>query len=244
MFTEGHITVKRTIKEWGWYHNPKVFTLFAHMMIDANYADTDWEGRTIQRGQLVTSLSLLAADTGLSVQEVRTCLKKLIGSGEVRSELVGRMSVITLCNYDCYQNNQQGSNTESTRSQQDISKESNKGKKKENNISDDVVERIYSLYPATCTRVDGRKSSLRTSRKDKEKIARLLSSGDYTEESLSYTIRRYLSEVKPEYIKQLQTFLNNIPDYSDDNTVFSTTDDDVPDDVKAGWTNGRRPQKV
>lgn len=90
MNVSGFVAVKRNIREWGWYHDPKVFTLFMHLLIDANYKDTEWEGRIIKRGQLVTTIALLAADTGLSRQEIRTCLRKLGGSGEVRSTSLGR----------------------------------------------------------------------------------------------------------------------------------------------------------
>lgn len=229
MFTEGHIIVKRTIKEWGWYHDPKMFTLFAHMMIDANYTDTEWEGRTIKRGQLVTSIALLAADTGLSVQEVRTCLKKLGGSGEVRSTSIGRRSIITLCNYDSYQNNQQGinkeatsgqqgSNTESTSSQHAISKEGNNATKKEKKKSkySAEVEELYAMYPSKCPMRNSE-----TGRRPfcKDIIARLLKERSF--DDLKANMQRYLDEnYGKHYLQNFSTFLHQFPDYSEGQGVL------------------------
>lgn len=151
MFIDGHIIVKRKIKEWGWYHDHKVFTLFLHMLIDANFKDCEWEGRTIKRGQLVTSLQLLANDTGMSIQEVRTCLKKLGGSGMVRSESIGKRSIITICNYDSYQDGQQAPNTEATSVQHAIIEESKKEEEKKPSI--DVKEKRRRFVKPTVDEV-------------------------------------------------------------------------------------------
>ena len=215
MFTEGHIAVKRTIKDWSWYNDPKMFTLFLHMLIDANYTNAEWEGHAIKRGQLVTSVALLSADTGLSIQEVRTCLKKLGGAGEVRSTSIGRRSIITICNYERYLTAQQGPNAESTSMQRAIIEESKKIEEKkpsnDGKEKNDIANRLYALYPTKCP-VSGRATG--KSSKDKEKLARLLK--DHTEQELSETIKRYVKESTEQqsYIKNFSTFLNNLPDYS------------------------------
>lgn len=118
MFTEGHITLKRTLKLWRWYQDPKVFALFVHMLIDANFTDTEWESRTIKRGQLVTSVPDLSRETGLSIQEVRTGLRKLRLTRDISQEFVGRMTLVTLCNYDKYQGEQRAINGQATGNQQ------------------------------------------------------------------------------------------------------------------------------
>ena len=123
MYDKGHIIVKREIKNWGWYSNSKVFTVFVHLLIEANWKEGYWEGNTIKRGELVTSLGEIATLCGLSIQEVRTCMKILGGAGEVLSRRVGKRSILTICNYDDYQDDQQDSNTIAT-SQQQVSNKS------------------------------------------------------------------------------------------------------------------------
>lgn len=229
MYDKGHIIVKREIKNWGWYSNSKVFTVFVHLLIEANWKDGKWEDQAVKRGEIVTSISDLATMCGLSMQEVRTCMRILGGAGEVLSRRVGRRSILTICHYDDYQDAQQDANMSSTSSQQDDNKSStshqqsiieqgNNGTKKQGkkkHTYPDSVERIYALYPSSTVRADGTTPSLRTSPKDKDKIERLLSSGEYNEESLSDAIRKYLAQTKPEYIKLFQSFLNQIPDFSE-----------------------------
>lgn len=81
--------------------------------------------------------------------------------------------------------------------------------------SDPAVERIYAAYPSKCP---VSKRGTGKSSKDKHKIARLLRDGEYTEESLTEIIKRYLKESaeSQSYIKNFATFLNNIPDYSEE----------------------------
>lgn len=245
MNVSGYVTVKRSIRDWGWYHDPKVFTLFMHLLIDANFKDTEWEGRTIQRGQLVTSIALLSADTGLSRQEIRTALRKLGGSGEVRSTSLGRWTILTVCNYDSYQELQPGINTEATRYQPGINTPNkNKGIKEEGNkdiyTSDKrgAADRLYAMYPASVVRADGNRVSLRSG-KDKDKLIRLLST--HSEEELSNIIKRYLAENPGAYTKMFSTFLNNLPDYSDDGTVVEQPTLPLYDQVRQKAT---KPQEV
>lgn len=151
MFIDGHIIVKRTIKEWGWYHDPKVFSLFLHLLIDANFKDCDWEGRTIKRGQVVSTLQMLSNDTGMSIQEVRTCLKKLGASGEIRTETIGRRTIITICKYDSYEDAQQHPNTEATTIQQPIIEE--RKKEEEKKPSNDGKEKAKRFVKPTVDEV-------------------------------------------------------------------------------------------
>ncbi len=168
MYDKGHIIVKRDIKNWGWYSNSKVFTVFVHLLIEANWKEGYWEGNTIKRGELVTSIGEIANLCGLSIQEVRTCMKILGGAGEVLSRRVGRRSILTICNYDDYQDDQQDSNTVAT-SQQQVSNKSttsqqpsiieqwNKGTteqgNKEKKTSNDVKEKAKRFVPPTVDEV-------------------------------------------------------------------------------------------
>lgn len=86
---------------------------------------------------------------------------------------------------------------------------------KERNIKkfSEAVERIYALYPSSTIRKEGNSVMLKSASVNKTKIASLLKT-EYTEESLSYAIRRYVSETNPYYLKAFSTFLNQVPDYS------------------------------
>lgn len=91
------------ILNWEWYKNINVKVLFLHLLLKANYKDMSFEGHTIHRGQLVTSLPSLSAETGLSTKQIRGSLEHLISTGEVASKAYPRYRIITVLHYDDYQ---------------------------------------------------------------------------------------------------------------------------------------------
>ena len=93
------------ILNWEWYHDTNTFRLFIHLLLKANYKECTFQGMSIQRGQLVTSLTSLAAGTALSIRQVRVSLDKLQMTGEVTSKAYPKYRVITIVRYDDYQSN-------------------------------------------------------------------------------------------------------------------------------------------
>lgn len=91
------------ILQWEWYSDINTFRLFIHLLLKANYKDLHFEGHTILRGQLVTSLPKLASQTGLTVRQIRVSLDRLKMTGEVSSSSYPRYRVITVIKYDEYQ---------------------------------------------------------------------------------------------------------------------------------------------
>lgn len=127
----GFITLHRKIMDWEWYDDPPVFCLFVHLLLIANYADGRFHGKEIKRGQVVTSLNKLATNAGLSIQQTRTALDKLISTGEVTNESTPNYRVITIVKYDDYQT----ATNDLTNDQQTINKQSNK--RSTNNVTSD-----------------------------------------------------------------------------------------------------------
>ena len=82
----------------------------------------------------------------------------------------------------------------------------------------EAARRVYDAYPSkelpTSRYPKGRRVQKSTA--DIDKIARLLKNGNYSEEQLISIIRRYTEEQEQVFIMNLKTFLNHIPDYSDD----------------------------
>ena len=77
--------------------------LFLHLLLSANVSDRQWHGMVIKRGQLVTSYESLRERTGLSVRTLRTCLEKLEQTGEITRKATNKFSLLTVCNYESYQ---------------------------------------------------------------------------------------------------------------------------------------------
>jgi len=101
----GWIKIHRQLLEWEWYDDVNTKCLFLHCLLRANHSDTEWRGHNIKRGQFLTSVDTLTRETGLTVSQIRTSLKKLISTSEIASKSQARSTVITVVGYDSYQDN-------------------------------------------------------------------------------------------------------------------------------------------
>lgn len=105
---KGWIKLHRRLLDWEWYSDTNMVRLFLHLLLKANSSDRRWQGREVPRGSLVTSRATLEAETGLSQKTIRTCLARLIATGEIEVEATHRFSIITICNFGDYQASEQG----------------------------------------------------------------------------------------------------------------------------------------
>lgn len=103
MLQNGFIALHRSLLSWGWHADPATGWLFVNLLLMANWTDSDWQGMTIKRGQLVTGRKALAAQTGLSEQTVRTSLNRLKSTNEITIASTNKFSVITIVNYGKFQ---------------------------------------------------------------------------------------------------------------------------------------------
>lgn len=144
----GWVYLHKSILDWEWYDDINVVRLFIHLLLKANYTETQWRGIKIGRGQHLTGRLSLSKETGLTEQQVRTALNKLISTNEITKESTNQYTIITIINYDKYQaNNQQP--TKRVTNEQPTDNHSlikiNKNKKKNKYISEDL-ERLVKLY--------------------------------------------------------------------------------------------------
>ena len=90
-------------KEWRWYHNSTMVHLWVNLLISARKED-GWHGMIeVKKGQVITSLSKLSAETGISIRKIRTCLSNLLKSGEIKEMTNNHYRIITIIDYDMYQ---------------------------------------------------------------------------------------------------------------------------------------------
>ena len=90
-------------KEWRWYHNSTMVHLWVNLLISAREED-GWHGMVeVKRGQVITSLSKLSTETGISIRKIRTCLSNLVKSGEIKEMTNNHYRIITIIDYDMYQ---------------------------------------------------------------------------------------------------------------------------------------------
>lgn len=135
------IKLYEQITSWEWFRYPNTLCLFIYLLLKANYKDLDFHGRTIKRGQIVTSLPKISTDTGLSIQQTRTALSHLILTGEVTDEATHQNRIITIVKYDSYQS----STDKSTDDQQTINRRANRQSTDELTPSIEDIESIESI---------------------------------------------------------------------------------------------------
>lgn len=118
MLDGGFILVHRSLLKWEWYDDISTTRLFLHLLLTVNYEPQKWQGMTIQRGQRVASLGVLATETGLSLQNVRTAISHLKSTGEITHEPHSKFGLFTVVHYDSYQSPNTLGNSQPTVSQQ------------------------------------------------------------------------------------------------------------------------------
>lgn len=90
-------------------------------------------GYTLDPGQVITTLPRLAAETGLTLQEVRTALKHLESSGDVSQKVTNKFRLITLENWAFSQGFHEPPNRQITDQQQTINRPTTGVKKEDKN---------------------------------------------------------------------------------------------------------------
>lgn len=100
---EGWIKIYRRITDWEWYNHSEMVHLFIHLIVKATPTEKIWQGVSLQRGQVIVGRQKLSAETGISEMTIRTCLNRLKQSGEIEIKSSNRFSIITICNYESYQ---------------------------------------------------------------------------------------------------------------------------------------------
>lgn len=158
----GWIKIFSKIKDWEWYQDSKVLHIFIHCLVSANFTDKNWKGTPINRGQFISSYNHISEATGVSIQSVRTALKKLEKSQELTIKTTNKYTLITVLGYDSYQS-KENTNKPVTIKQQSTNKQlttTEEVKKKREDIPfseviDFLNEKTSKEYKATSEKTKG-----------------------------------------------------------------------------------------
>jgi len=129
----GWIKIHRKFLDWEWFNKSEAVHLFMYLVLKANHKDGQWQGVDIKKGQFVTSFGKISSDTGISLQTIRTLLKKFEKTNEINIQTTNKFTIVTICKYECYQQENEPTNTQLTNEQQTTNKQltTNKNDKKE-----------------------------------------------------------------------------------------------------------------
>lgn len=109
----GYVKLFRSMTSWEWYDDINTKVVFLHLLLVANWERGEWNGVTIERGQRLTSIAHLAEETSLSERNVRTALNHLKKTGEVTIKATNKYTLITIENYEKFQDSKDGGDKQS-----------------------------------------------------------------------------------------------------------------------------------
>jgi hypothetical protein len=129
----GWIRIHRQFLNWEWFNKSEAVHLFMYLVLKANHKDGFWQGNEIKRGQLITSFGKISTDTNISLQTIRTLLKKFEKTNEINMQTTNKFTRITICKYDSYQTENEETNTKATNKQQTTNTQLTTNKNVKNN---------------------------------------------------------------------------------------------------------------
>lgn len=97
------IKVYDKLLDWEWWDNALMVKLWIYILLSANSKRKKWKGSVIERGQFVTSQLYLAEMLDCSPRYVYKMLKRMVASGNITYIGTNKNTIITVCNYDSYQ---------------------------------------------------------------------------------------------------------------------------------------------
>ncbi len=111
----GFVKLHRKLLDWEYYKDINTKTLYIHLLLKAAFADYKTkDGYIIHAGTQFTSVKKLSDETGLTVREVRTSLKKLEDKSIVTSTATNKGTLITIVNWEVLQNTAETATNEMT----------------------------------------------------------------------------------------------------------------------------------
>ena len=98
-----YIKLNRKLLEWGWYQDANTVRLFLHLLLKANWKESEFMGSKIPVGACVVGYPSLATALKLSEKNIRTAMKHLKSTGEVAVKVTNKFSIVSLINWELYQ---------------------------------------------------------------------------------------------------------------------------------------------
>lgn len=99
----GYVKLHRKMTDWEWYKDPNTFRVFVHLLLSAQYKETEFWGHTIKPGQVVCGRKQLAEELDLSEAAIRVALKHLKSTSEIAIKTTNKFSIITIVKWGIYQ---------------------------------------------------------------------------------------------------------------------------------------------
>ena len=98
-----YIKIFRKMLTWGWYGDTNTVRVFLHILLRANYQDSEYRGHKIPAGSCVFGYRTWAKQLGLSVQQVRTAISHLQATHEITLTATHQFTIIHVEKWEFWQ---------------------------------------------------------------------------------------------------------------------------------------------
>lgn len=142
---EWFIKLHRQLLSWEWYDDINTKVLFIHLLLKVNHKDWKRRWQEIKRWQTLTWLHVLSQETWLSIQKIRTSIKKLKSTNEITIKATKNFSIIEMLNYNTYQDSNTQDNKAPTKKQQTNNKQSTTNNNEKNKKNEKKKDTKVSL---------------------------------------------------------------------------------------------------
>ena len=110
----GYIKLWRELLSKEIYRDPKTRILLIHVLLSAEWERTEHKGHVLEPGSFLTTLKELSEETGLTMRETRTALKRLTEAQTIDTQTTNKYTVITVENWTKYQGRKTDSDKQTT----------------------------------------------------------------------------------------------------------------------------------
>lgn len=110
---KGYIKLWRNLQEWEWIDDPNTTYLWIMILLNVNWQDKTWKGISIPKGSMFTSIEQLSKLCRQTKRQTRTALKHLISTNHLTSEPTNRGTLISVVNWEFWQESAGTSDTPS-----------------------------------------------------------------------------------------------------------------------------------
>jgi DNA-binding transcriptional MerR regulator len=169
----GWIKLHRKFIDWEWFNKSEAVHLFLYLVLKANHKDSFWQGHEVKRGQFITSFGKISTDTNISLQTIRTLLKKFENTNEINIQTTNKFTTITICKYDSYQTENEETNTQLTNKQQTTNNQLTTNKNDKNN-KELLFTDFWKVYDKSVDRKKCLEKFIKLPEKDIELILEVL----------------------------------------------------------------------
>lgn len=103
MDNNGYIKLHRSILKWEWYKDVNTRLVFLHLLLNANWENSSFQGCEIPKGSLIIGRKKLSKELGISEQSIRTALAHLKSTNEITTKVTNKYTLVTIVNWEKYQ---------------------------------------------------------------------------------------------------------------------------------------------